>query len=149
VLEGEALDKALAEIAGLKMSEQRHRYYREAALRGHRRVSVATACALWEALLVSEIPCAKDWVAFVRSKRTAAGGNATVSLDEWLMFLEFATTIDESFSNHNANEAWPSLIDEFVESQRVRTTYVGLRNQGATWSVSSPAPPPPTLIFLL
>jgi hypothetical protein len=79
---------------------------------------------------------AKEWCEFVTERRKGDGGG-TVSYDEWRMLLEFATTIEEDFGNHNASEAWPSLVDEFVEAMRVKTTYVGLRNQGATCYLNS------------
>ncbi|GAA5917248.1 hypothetical protein JCM8208_006768 [Rhodotorula glutinis] len=51
------------------------------------------------------------WLAFLEGK----GGRA-VSRDTWNLFLDFARSIDASFSNYDEEAAWPSLIDDFVQS---------------------------------
>lgn len=38
-----------------------------------------------------------------------------INMDQWVGFLEFSRTIDETFSNVQEEDAWPSIIDSFVE----------------------------------
>ncbi|CAD6887679.1 unnamed protein product [Tilletia controversa] len=37
-----------------------------------------------------------------------------ISKDTWSLFLDFITQINEDFSNHDLDGAWPSVIDDFV-----------------------------------
>ncbi|KAF9262060.1 DUF298-domain-containing protein [Marasmius fiardii PR-910] len=56
------------------------------------------------------------WFEYLTEKKTKG-----VSRDTWSMFLDFVTTIDSKFETYNAEEeAWPSLIDEFVEYARAK-----------------------------
>lgn len=56
------------------------------------------------------------WFQFLDDK-----GLKGISRDSWLMFLEFLRTIDYRCSNYDPEGAWPSTIDDFVESQRQRS----------------------------
>ncbi len=38
-----------------------------------------------------------------------------MSLDEWKMLRLFATSVEPSMKNYDPGDAWPSLIDDFVE----------------------------------
>ncbi|KAF8624039.1 hypothetical protein AX15_006062 [Amanita polypyramis BW_CC] len=55
------------------------------------------------------------WFEFLVEKRVRG-----VSKDVWVMLLEFIRTIDSQFSNYDAEGAWPSTIDDFVEYARKR-----------------------------
>jgi len=55
------------------------------------------------------------WFDFLDAK-----GGKGISRDTWNMFFDFVLTIDSRFQNHDEEAAWPSLIDEFVESSRER-----------------------------
>ncbi|KAF8636100.1 hypothetical protein AX17_003805 [Amanita inopinata Kibby_2008] len=55
------------------------------------------------------------WFEFLNER-----GGKGVSKDTWAMFLEFVRTIDVKFSNYDAEAAWPSTIDDFVEYARNR-----------------------------
>ncbi|KAI0830293.1 Cullin binding-domain-containing protein [Trametes gibbosa] len=55
------------------------------------------------------------WFAFL--EKSGAKG---VSKDVWQMFLEFVRTIDGRFEQYDAEAAWPSTIDDFVEYARER-----------------------------
>ncbi len=35
--------------------------------------------------------------------------------DTWQMFLTFIDTVDADFNGYSAEEAWPTLFDDFVE----------------------------------
>jgi len=55
------------------------------------------------------------WFDFLTEKKTKG-----VSKDTWNMFLDFICSIDATFSNHDLEGAWPSLIDEFVDYAKER-----------------------------
>eukprot|EP00730_Choanoeca_flexa_P013333 TRINITY_DN5208_c0_g1_i2.p1 TRINITY_DN5208_c0_g1~~TRINITY_DN5208_c0_g1_i2.p1 ORF type:complete len:186 (+),score=31.17 TRINITY_DN5208_c0_g1_i2:152-709(+) len=38
-----------------------------------------------------------------------------ITRDTWDLYLTFTDTVDEACSNYSDEEAWPSLLDEFVE----------------------------------
>ena len=41
-----------------------------------------------------------------------------VSLDEWMMILQFCREVKADLSNFNDDGAWPLLLDDYVEFQR-------------------------------
>lgn len=43
-----------------------------------------------------------------------------ISKDVWSQFLDFAFTMDAAFDNFDAEAAWPSIIDGFVDHSKVR-----------------------------
>ncbi|KZP33208.1 defective in Cullin neddylation protein 1 [Athelia psychrophila] len=55
------------------------------------------------------------WFDFLAEK-----GGKGVSKDTWVMFTEFVRTIDSKFENYDAEAAWPSQIDDFVEYAKAR-----------------------------
>ncbi|KAI0697790.1 defective in Cullin neddylation protein 1 [Cytidiella melzeri] len=55
------------------------------------------------------------WFEYLTSK-----GSKGVSKDMWYMFLEFVRTIDADFQNYDAEAAWPSSIDDFVDYAKQR-----------------------------
>ncbi|KAI0339122.1 DUF298-domain-containing protein [Trametopsis cervina] len=55
------------------------------------------------------------WFEYLTSK-----GVKGVSKDVWQMFLEFVRTIDAKFEKYDAEAAWPSAIDDFVEFAKQR-----------------------------
>eukprot|EP00010_Vexillifera_abyssalis_P001217 CAMPEP_0201551606 /NCGR_PEP_ID=MMETSP0173_2-20130828/7746_1 /ASSEMBLY_ACC=CAM_ASM_000268 /TAXON_ID=218659 /ORGANISM="Vexillifera sp., Strain DIVA3 564/2" /LENGTH=253 /DNA_ID=CAMNT_0047961901 /DNA_START=606 /DNA_END=1367 /DNA_ORIENTATION=- len=42
-----------------------------------------------------------------------------INQDQWVEFLEFSLTIPEDFSSYDPAEAWPVLLDEYVEWSKV------------------------------
>ncbi|PCH43160.1 DUF298-domain-containing protein [Wolfiporia cocos MD-104 SS10] len=55
------------------------------------------------------------WFEFLTEK-----GGRGVSKDTWQMFLEFVRMIDARFEKYDAEAAWPSTLDDFVEYARAR-----------------------------
>lgn len=55
------------------------------------------------------------WFDFLREK-----GGKGISKDTWQMFLEFVRTIDSRFEKYDAEAAWPSTLDDFVDYAKER-----------------------------
>ncbi|RXW18005.1 hypothetical protein EST38_g7844 [Candolleomyces aberdarensis] len=55
------------------------------------------------------------WFDFLNEKKLKG-----VSKDTWSMFRDFIRTIDSQFKKYDAEAAWPSTIDEFVDYARNR-----------------------------
>lgn len=55
------------------------------------------------------------WFDFLNEK-----GGKGVSKDTWQMFLEFVRTIDARFETYDAEAAWPSTLDDFVDYAKGR-----------------------------
>lgn len=83
--------------------------------RGHRFLSLDTAKAYWELLLVPRFPeITPAWISFMDSTGKA------VSSDNWNMtlpFLEYTKT-DPGFERYDETAAWPAVMDDFVDSAR-------------------------------
>ncbi|XP_054986143.1 DCN1-like protein 5 isoform X3 [Sorex araneus] len=45
-----------------------------------------------------------------------------INKDQWYNVLEFSRTVHADLSNYDEDGAWPVLLDEFVEWQKVRQT---------------------------
>lgn len=67
-------------------------------------------------LLPESHPHVKPFLAFLSEQRSYKALN----MDQWMSFLEFTSVIKEDFSNYDENEAWPVLLDEFVEWMKNR-----------------------------
>ncbi|KAH9922224.1 defective in Cullin neddylation protein 1 [Fomitopsis serialis] len=57
------------------------------------------------------------WFEFLNEK-----GGKGISKDTWQMFLEFVRSIDSKFEKYDAEAAWPSTIDDFVEYAKQRVS---------------------------
>eukprot|EP00049_Salpingoeca_infusionum_P018675 m.358283 g.358283 ORF g.358283 m.358283 type:complete len:250 (-) comp18102_c0_seq1:501-1250(-) len=73
-------------------------------------LDVSLAIMLWRLLLGESYPLIDQWCEFCEQ----SGKNA-VNKDTWNLFLEFVQVVGGDLSKHDPTEAWPSLIDEFVE----------------------------------
>lgn len=38
-----------------------------------------------------------------------------LNFDQWIMYFEFATSVSSDFKGYDPNDAWPLIIDEYVE----------------------------------
>jgi len=42
-------------------------------------------------------------------------GYKSLNADQWKMYFEFATTVTKDFQGYDSGDAWPLIIDDFVE----------------------------------
>jgi len=73
------------------------------------------AIELWKLILKDRFHYLDLWIEFLQKNR-----KHSISKDEWALLLDFANSIAADMSNYNAEEAWPVLIDEFVEYGRAQ-----------------------------
>jgi len=78
---------------------------------GQKSMQPETAVELWKLLLVKRFDLLDEWCEYVKKFRTHA-----ISKDEWMLLLEFARVTDKDLNGYDETEAWPVLIDEFVEN---------------------------------
>lgn len=85
---------------------------------GQRSLPTGMAIALWKLVFGENTPDFIDkWYSYLEEKSVRA-----IQRDTWNMFLHMAENIKGDFSNYDESEAWPSLFDDFVETQRKSTT---------------------------
>ncbi|PAA49728.1 hypothetical protein BOX15_Mlig012310g1 [Macrostomum lignano] len=88
---------------------------------GQRTLQLPMATDLWalvfEARPSGVPPLLGAWLTWLQS---GASGVKGVSRDTWNMFLTFIDTCGSDLSAYDHNEAWPSLIDDFVEAETDR-----------------------------
>ncbi|KAL6307984.1 Cullin binding-domain-containing protein [Sparassis latifolia] len=84
---------------------------------GARNIDMETASAFWSVLVVPQYPVMKEMLEFINDKGTYKG----VNKDLWSMILEFCRTIQPDLSNYDADGAWPTMIDNFVEWKTSRS----------------------------
>ncbi|TRM59935.1 potentiating neddylation domain-containing protein [Schizophyllum amplum] len=74
-----------------------------------------TACAMWSVLLVPQYPHMEKIVDFTNERLQT---HRAANKDLWQMMLEFCETVNPSLDNYEADGAWPTLLDEYVEWAR-------------------------------
>jgi DCN1-like protein 4/5 len=47
----------------------------------------------------------------------------SLNRDQWNLFYEFSTTMDDKFTEYDSSAAWPGLFDEYVEWRREQPGY--------------------------
>ncbi|KAJ3332900.1 DCN1-like protein 2 [Blyttiomyces sp. JEL0837] len=72
-------------------------------------LALDSAVAFWQLLFTGRFKRINSWIQFV----TEHHGKA-ISKDTWNLFLDFTRSCKDDFSEHDDDEAWPVLIDEFV-----------------------------------
>jgi len=53
----------------------------------------------------------KDFVTFLGEQTNYR----VMNFDQWMIFLEFVSSMDDQISNYDPNKAWPVMFDEYVE----------------------------------
>ena len=69
------------------------------------------AIPLWRIVLVPQFSRAAKWCAFLE----ATDQQHAISKDTWYLVLDFFVQNKNNLDNYDSSEAWPVLIDEFVE----------------------------------
>ena len=88
---------------------------------GQRALPKNIAVPLWKLVFSKNVPPVLDrWFAFLENRQLRG-----ISRDTWYMFLNFTEAIDPDFGNYDDSEAWPSLFDDFVESEREMAKQMG------------------------
>ncbi|KAI8926435.1 Cullin binding-domain-containing protein [Entophlyctis helioformis] len=72
-----------------------------------------SAIAFWDLLLGNKFKHLDLWKTFLEETH-----GKSISKDTWSLFWDFITNINDDFSNHDTDGAWPVLIDNFVEYAR-------------------------------
>jgi len=70
------------------------------------------AIALWEMTLKDKFPLFDSWVKFIKEEH-----KKPISRDTWQLLFEFSKI---NIEKYDSSEAWPVLIDEFVEYVRAK-----------------------------
>ncbi|GAB5591994.1 Scaffold-type E3 ligase [Umbelopsis nana] len=82
---------------------------------GQKSLSLDAAVELWRLLLQGRFEHLDLWIKFIEEQHGKA-----ISRDTWNLLLDFSKQADTELSNHDAEGAWPVLIDEFVEYARAQ-----------------------------
>ncbi|KAJ1033309.1 hypothetical protein NDA13_001302 [Ustilago tritici] len=120
----EKSNPATASSANKGLYEKVYEYtYGFARKEGQKSLALENALAFWDLILPASPTFQREggsgtftqqhldqWKKFL-SEQT--GGRA-VSKDTWVQFLDFTKEINQDFSNHDFDAAWPSVIDDFV-----------------------------------
>lgn len=81
---------------------------------GQRTLPTELAVSLWKLVFSQNYPSLLEkWLFFLEHNCSVKG----ISKDTWDMFLVFTDQIQGDLSKYDDTEAWPSLLDEFVESE--------------------------------
>lgn len=77
-----------------------------------RSIPCEIAVPTWRIIFSGRYSLLENWLDFIENKYKKA-----ITKDTWNQFLDFSRTISTDFSNYDADSgAWPSVIDEFVET---------------------------------
>lgn len=84
---------------------------------GQRTLPLEMAVILWRLVFSQNPPSVLDrWLEFLEKHLSLRG----IPKDTWDMFLNFTEQVGEDLSSYDDNEAWPSLLDDFVEFENDR-----------------------------
>lgn len=73
-------------------------------------LALDTAIAMWKVLMGDKWCFTDEWCDFLQKTHGKA-----ISNDTWSQVLEFQIQVGANLESYNPNDAWPYLIDEFVE----------------------------------
>jgi len=76
----------------------------------------AVAARVWELLLAKRWSLLPRWQAFLKEHHLDNEQQPRpISRDTWALLLEFATNVNADMTRYDPLEAWPVLIDDFVD----------------------------------
>lgn len=79
---------------------------------GQRTLPTEMAMSLWKLVFSQQEPkILPRWLNFLQKHQTVRG----ISKDTWDMFLNFIEQVGDDLTSYDDTEAWPSLLDDFVE----------------------------------
>lgn len=82
---------------------------------GQRTLPTDMALSLWKLVFYQNSPpILFRWLTFIETHTSVKG----ISKDTWDMFLIFVEQIGENLDLYDDTEAWPSLLDDFVEMEK-------------------------------
>jgi len=88
---------------------------------GQRTLPLSMALSLWRLVFSINPPSVLErWLTFLEHRRSVTSG---IMRDTWDMYLLFTEVIGEDFERYDESEAWPSLIDDFVEYENDRRNH--------------------------
>lgn len=81
---------------------------------GQRSIPIDLAISLWKLVFTNNVPIHLNrWLIFLERNSSVR----SISKDTWDMFLVFVDQIKGDLTTYDDTEAWPSLLDEFVEHE--------------------------------
>lgn len=110
----QAIPKLLNTVKGSLFTEFYHWTYKFALdfESGQRTLPMDMALSLWKLVFSQNYPPILDkWLNYLSANTTVKG----ISKDTWDMFLIFVNQIGDDLESYDDSEAWPSLLDDFVE----------------------------------
>jgi DCN1-like protein 4/5 len=79
-------------------------------------IEMETAVAMWSVLLSTRYPLINEIIDFINEN----GGYKAANKDLWSMMFEFVNTVEPNLTGYEADGAWPSVIDAFVEWKQAK-----------------------------
>eukprot|EP00752_Nemacystus_decipiens_P012031 g10666.t1 len=108
------LDTLRGEVADRRSQTFREFYmfcFEYAKERGKKSIELEVCLSVWDlALQGPEFPLLKDFSEFLRGAKVPV-----VTKDMWAQTLAFFCQVDADLSNFDESDAWPVVVDEFVE----------------------------------
>ena len=84
---------------------------------GQRTLPTDMAITLWKLVFSQgEPPVLQRWLEFLEKHTNIRG----IPKDTWELFLNFTEQVGDDLSSYDDTEAWPSLLDDFVEFENDR-----------------------------
>lgn len=117
-LDCDSIDKLKNKLESLRNELQKPRSFKDvyeftfgfAKEPNAKALTLETAVGLWKILMSDKWCFTDDWCEFVEEKH-----GKPISNDTWSQVLQFSTQVGENLQSYDCNDAWPYLIDEFVE----------------------------------
>lgn len=73
-------------------------------------LDIEVAIGLWNTILKDKFTHYDLWLKFLKEKDIKS-----INRDSFTVLYDFATKIDDKMENYDENDAWPSILDSFVE----------------------------------